>query len=91
MVIVLSVPHNCVDAPFLFLPHCLAVALHDRYRGEFGEALSHEGDGFVMGHKTAVSPEPGKGVLENPTPPDDFRSVSPALDDLQSNPLSGTS
>ncbi len=43
-----------------------------------------------MGHKASVSPEPGKGALNNPAPPDDFEPALfiRALDDFQSNPLS---
>jgi hypothetical protein len=43
-----------------------------------------------VGHKAAVSPEPGKCALDNPAPSEDFEPALfvRALDDLQSNPLS---
>jgi hypothetical protein len=39
---------------------------HNGYNGEFGEALSNDGDGFVVGHQAAVAPEPGEGARDNP-------------------------
>ncbi len=44
-----------------------------------------------MRHETAVAPEPGEGSLDNPAPPDNFKTalLVRALDDLEANPLCG--
>ncbi len=44
-----------------------------------------------MRHEAAVAPEPGEGSLDNPAPPDNFKTalLVRALDDLEANPLRG--
>ena len=66
---------------------------HDGYHCEFSEALSDDGDGFVVRHQAAVAPYPGEGALDNPAPPDELEPafLVRALDDLQSNLLTARS
>jgi hypothetical protein len=45
----------------------------------------------VMLHQAAVAPKPGESALDNPAPPDNFKTalLVRALDDLKADPLSG--